>query len=31
VVAGRDAGTKLEKARESGVQILDEKEFLAML
>jgi DNA ligase (NAD+) len=31
VVAGRDAGTKLEKARESGVQILDEKEFRAML
>ena len=31
VVAGRDAGSKLEKARELGVQILDEQAFRAML
>src|SRR6266571_223103 len=31
VVAGRDAGSKLEKARELGVQILDEPQFRAML
>jgi len=31
VVAGEDAGTKLEKARALGVTILQEKEFLEML
>src|SRR6266581_2512196 len=31
VIAGRDAGSKLEKAREIGVQILDEPQFRAML
>jgi DNA ligase (NAD+) len=31
VVAGRDAGSKLEKARELGVQILDEDKFREML
>ena len=31
VLAGRDAGSKLEKARDLGVQILDEQAFRAML
>jgi len=31
VLGGRDAGSKLEKARDLGVQILDEQEFRAML
>jgi len=31
VVAGRDAGSKLEKARDLGVHILDEQQFRAML
>jgi DNA ligase (NAD+) len=31
VLAGRDAGSKLEKARELGVQIMNELEFGAML
>jgi DNA ligase (NAD+) len=31
VLAGRDAGSKLEKARELGVQIINEQEFAAML
>jgi len=31
VVAGEDAGTKLDKAREMGLEILDEAAFLALL
>jgi len=31
VVAGRDPGSKLEKARELGVEILDEQQFRSML
>jgi len=31
VLAGRDAGSKLEKAKDLGVRILDESEFRAML
>ena len=31
VLAGEDAGSKLEKARQLGVKVIDEKEFTSML
>ena len=31
VLAGEDAGSKLTKARELGIRIIDEEEFLKML
>jgi len=30
VVAGKDPGSKLDKAKEIGIKILDEKEFIEM-
>jgi len=31
LVAGRNPGSKLDKARQFGVKIIEEKDFLAML
>ena len=31
VIAGEDAGSKLSKAKELGVEIVDEKEFISMI
>ena len=31
VIAGENAGSKLEKARELGIRIIDEQEFLSMI
>jgi len=31
LIAGSDAGSKLEKAREAGIEVLDEARFLALI